>query len=34
MLLMAALSSDEEALQRVRLYSVQLLGGEFLRTHH
>jgi hypothetical protein len=34
MLLMAALSFDEEALQRVRLYCVQLLGGEFLKTHH
>ncbi len=34
MLLMAAVSTDEEALQRVRLYCVQLLGGEFLRTLH
>jgi len=34
MLLAAAVSSDEEELQRVKLYSVQLLGGEFLKTRH
>lgn len=34
MLLTAAVSSDEEALQRVRLYSVQLLGGEFIKPRH
>lgn len=34
MLLMAAASSDEEELQRVKLYSVQLLGGEFFRPRH
>jgi hypothetical protein len=34
MLLMAAVSTDEEALQRVRLYCVQLLGGEFLKSLH
>ena len=34
MLLTAAVSSDEEELQRVKLYSVQLLGSEFLKTRH
>lgn len=34
MLLVAALSSDEEALEQVKLYSLQLLGREFLKTHH
>jgi hypothetical protein len=34
MLLIAAVTTDEEALQRMRLYCVQLLGGEFLRTCH
>ena len=34
MLLTAAVSTDEEALQRVRLYSVQLLGGEFIKPRH
>jgi hypothetical protein len=34
MLLVAALSSEEEALEHVKLYSLQLLGREFLKTHH
>ncbi len=34
MLLTAAVSSDDESLQRARLYSLQLLGGEFLKPLH
>jgi hypothetical protein len=34
MLLVAALSSEEEAIEHVKLYSLQLLGHEFLKTHH
>lgn len=34
MLLMAAASPEEEALQRLKLYAVQLLGSEFFRPRH